>query len=146
MGVVAAILRSRLVREHAVVVHVIGEHSVAIWKRVLIRGRQQRVERDVHDIVTEPATIWPATRNVLVLERTEQHVAAEDAQACEMCFVIVAPGIRQAYARSGKIHLDQIRDEDSGEIRTTRRDLRMSADPAGTYLLVSPAQDFLRIC
>ena len=90
MTVDAAILRSRLVREHSVVGHVIRHYPVAVWKGVdcglnAPKVAQQRVNGNVHNVVAEPATIWPAARDEpsvakRILDLALQQVVAEDAQ------------------------------------------------------------------
>ena len=90
MAVDAAVLRSRLVRKYSVVRHVIRHHPVAVWRGVdyglnAPKVAQQRVNGNVHNVVAEPATIWPAARDEpsvakRILDLALQQVVAEDAQ------------------------------------------------------------------
>ena len=97
MTVDVAILRSRLVREHSVVLHIIGVNAVA-WCKCCAQGRQQRVNRNVHNVIAEPPAIWPAARNHSL--DAHESISAKDAQPLEPGLGIIAAGIRQAYAWS----------------------------------------------
>ena len=67
MGVIAAVLRRRFVREDFVVGHVVEIHIVARWTAndwwVHAKIADQRSHRDVHYIVAKTATIRPAPVN-----------------------------------------------------------------------------------
>src|ERR1700722_3260773 len=89
MTVVAAILRSRLVREDAVVDHVVGKYPVAVridtddevWASQIA---QQRIDGNVHHVVAKPPAIGPSPWNhslaKALLDLALESVSAEDAQ------------------------------------------------------------------
>jgi hypothetical protein len=89
MGVIAAVLRRRFVREDLVVGHVVEVHVVSCrtandwWVHAKIADQSRY--RDVHYIVAKAAAIRPAARNNAIakawLNLADQSVAAKDAQA-----------------------------------------------------------------
>ena len=88
MGVIAAVLRRRFVREDLVVGHVVEVQIVACrttndwWVHAKIAD--QRSHRYVHYVVAKTATIRPAPGNNAIakarLNLADQSVAAENAQ------------------------------------------------------------------
>src|SRR6266498_2720122 len=99
MGVIAAVLRRRFVREDFVVGHVVEIQSVACrtandwWVHAKIAD--QSSYRDVHYIVAKTATIRPAPGNNAIakawLNLADQSVAAENAQPRKSGIIRVGP-------------------------------------------------------
>ena len=131
MLVVAAVLRCRLIRKDFVESHVIAIDTITRWTTndQIVRIAQvtnQSSYGNVDNVISKASTVGPTTRNEsAVLERildvALQHVAAEDAQARETGVVrITWATARQTRLRRGEIDLDQIRNENAGNVGAIR--------------------------
>jgi hypothetical protein len=133
MRVVAAVLRGAFVGEGFVVSDVVGAHAVDAVRHVDLDGVCPQVandgsHRDVHNVVAEPASIGPASRDQSaigerILHLALEHIAAEDAQAREARVIRIrrVPGAAagETHARCREIHFDQIGDINAGDVRSS---------------------------
>ena len=133
MRVIAPIERRRCVRKDlvvgdVVVVDVVARGTADDW-RAHAEVADQRRHRNIDHVVAEAAPVRPAAGHHASaesgLDLAGQHVSAEDAQTREPR-VIGIDRIRCATAGEtrrvrGQIHLDQIGDENSGDVRPVRR-------------------------
>src|SRR6266550_2602589 len=102
MGVIPPVLRSGFVWKDLVERHVVRIDAVSSYdrndRREHAQVTNQRGDGDVHDIITKAAAVRPAAGNDSAaeagLDRTGEHVAAEDAQARVARVVLVGRMIR----------------------------------------------------
>src|SRR5262245_15551180 len=136
MAMVATVLRSGFIGEYLVEPHVVLVHAITRGpannqiRRVAQVG-DERCNRDIRHVITEPAAIGPAARNEAavfegILNLALQDIAAEYAETGEARVVWICgitrtiPG--KAGARRGKVHFDEIRNEDRGDVGTAGLD------------------------
>src|SRR5438132_1221233 len=139
VGMVAAVLWRRFVREDLVVSHVVEVHTVACWtandRRVDAKIADQSSHRDVHYIVAKTATVWPAAGNNAIakarLDLADQSVAAKDAQAGEARVIRVGTLLSaiacQPARVGGQINFNQIGNKNSRDVSPTCLNVRQRA-------------------
>src|SRR5579859_6530104 len=123
MAVVAAIVRSALVGEHAVVGHVVRDYAISRRERIDdgrgdLQIAQQSINGDVDGIISEPTTVGPTAGNESavaewVLNIAFQNVAAENTQSGEARGAIVSARRRYSCPWRRSINLEKVGDEDS---------------------------------
>src|SRR6476660_1345206 len=128
MGVVAAVLRSRFVREDLVVGHIVEIQIVACWTAndwwVHAKIADERSHRDVHYIVAKTATIRPTPGNNAIakarLNLADQSVVAENAQPRKSRVIrvgtLLSPIAGQATGICRQINFDQIGNKDPCDV------------------------------
>src|SRR4029077_14324944 len=135
MGVVAAVLRSRFVREDLVVGHIVEIQIVACWTAndwwVHATIADDRSHRDVHYIVAKTATIRPTPGNNAIakarLNLADQSVVAENAQPRKSRVIrvgtLLSPIAGQATGICRQINFDQIGNKDPCDVSSACLDV-----------------------